>query len=103
MLERTVAASLAGGDVAAQRRLAGAGSTATRADEVAAAAIRYPLGLAAALEKCAQRPVVANSFFASATYGDNRWVWFDLFADGASSEIRDVDDVRVRAGALAEW
>ena len=43
MLDRTVAASLAGGDIAAQRRLAGAGYC-YRADEVAAAAIRYPLG-----------------------------------------------------------
>ena len=48
-----------------------------RADEVAAASIRYPLGLAGALRKCARQELARNSFFASPTYAQWRWIFFN--------------------------
>ena len=86
----------------ARRALAGVGQT-YRADEVAAAAIRYPLGLAAALRRCANQTVAADSFFATPAYAQWRWVWFDLWTDRASTVVDDLDDVTVRARALEEW
>jgi len=85
-----------------RRTLAGAGS-AYRADEVAASSIRYPLGLAGALRKCAQRRAPAGSFFTSANYATWRWIWFDIWSDRAQSDLGDLDDVELRALALEEW
>jgi hypothetical protein len=101
-IEREAAASLArwGGD--ATRELAGPAS-AYRADEVAAAGTRYPQGLASALSKCASNPPPSTSFFRSPAYAQTRWIWFDRYADKASPFPDDLDDVTVRARALAEW
>ena len=86
----------------ARRTLAGEGM-AYRADEVAAAAIRYPLGLAGALRKCAHQVVPADSFFATATYAEWRWIWFDIWSDRREADLGDLDDVELRARALEEW
>ncbi len=82
--------------------LAGSGM-AYRADEVAAASIRYPLGLAGALRKCSRQVVPADSFFAGAKYANWRWIWFDIWSDRREAEMADLDDVELRARALEEW
>jgi len=86
----------------AARQLVG-DALAYRADEVAAAAIRYPLGLAGALHKCARQGVVAGSFFTGAQFAKWRWVWFNIWSDRASADLGDLDDVELRALALEEW
>ncbi|MGA7835416.1 MAG: hypothetical protein WCA31_09455 [Acidimicrobiales bacterium] len=85
-----------------RRELAGEGQ-AYRADEVAAASIRYPLGLAGALRKCARQELAPSSFFRSPTYDLWRWVFFDQHRDRPVHELGDLDDVELRARALEEW
>jgi hypothetical protein len=85
-----------------RRVLAGTG-TAYRADEVAAAAIRYPLGLAGALRKCAAQELPATSFFRSPSYAESRWIWFNIWSDRPQSNLADLDDAELRALALEEW
>lgn len=86
----------------ARQALAGTG-LAYRADEVAAASIRYPLGLASALRKCARQNVAEGSFFRSLTYAQWRWVFFNQWSDRVNVELSDLDDVELRARALEEW
>ncbi len=102
LLNRESVAAVAQLSDDARRTLAGPGSS-YRADEVAAAAIRYPLGLAGALFKCARQEPGAGSFFVTETYGKWRWVWFDIWSDRASTDLSDLDDVQLRALALEEW
>jgi len=85
-----------------RQALAGVG-LAYRADEVAAAAIRYPLGLASALRKCARQVVSVDSFFASPTYDQWRYIFFDMHSDRRDNDVSDLDDVELRAMALEEW
>jgi len=87
---------------ATRRDIAGAG-LAYRADEVAAAAIRYPLGLAGALRKCAREAMASSSFFASGQYDKWRFVWFNVWSDRTTRDLSDLDDVELRALALEEW
>lgn len=102
LVEReSLAAVFAPGEEAA-RGLAGEGAT-YRADEVAAAAIRYPLGLAAALRRCARQNPDASSFAAGASYRRWRWVFFNQWADRSGSHLDDLDDAELRARALEEW
>jgi len=86
----------------ARQALAGEG-LAYRADEVAAASIRYPLGLASALRKCARQHVPDDSFFRSSTYAQWRWVFFNQWSDRSDVDLSDLDDVELRARALEEW
>jgi hypothetical protein len=102
LLERQSLASISKLSDDTRRSLAGTGE-AYRADEVAAASIRYPLGLAGALRKCARQEVARNSFFASPTYGQWRWIFFDQHSDRAHGDLGDLDDVELRARALEEW
>ena len=102
VLARESAACTATVALDSRRTLAGAGS-AYRADEVAAAAIRYPLGLASALRKCAGQYVAPNSFFATPSYDQWRWVWFDIWTGREAATFDDLDDVTIRARALEEW
>ena len=102
LLERQSLASISKLNDDVRGSLAGAGE-AYRADEVAAASIRYPLGLAGALRKCARQEVARTSFFASPTYDQWRWIFFDQHSDRAHSELGDLDDVELRARALEEW
>jgi hypothetical protein len=101
MLLRESVASVTVGNDESRRALAGEG-LAYRADEVAAAAIRYPPGLAEALRKCAGEQLSSTSFFAGATYAQWRWIWFNMWS-GRASDLSDLDDVELRARALEEW
>jgi hypothetical protein len=85
-----------------RRELAGTGG-AYRADEVAAAAIRYPLGLAGALRKCAGQVVPTTSYFRGPGYAESRWIWFNIWSDRDASDLSDMDDAELRALALEEW
>ena len=102
LLSRESVACVANLNDAQCRVLAGSG-TAYRADEVAASSIRYPLGLAGALRKCAERPVPSDSFFARAAYAKCRWIWFNIWSDRPTRDLGDLDDVELRALALEEW
>lgn len=95
--------SATGNASSSQRRdVAGPGLT-YRADEVAAAAIRYPLGLAGALRRCARQVPSSPSFFASPQYDKWRFIWFDVWSDRQTPDLADLDDVELRALALEEW
>ena len=74
-----------------------------RADEVAAATIRYPLGLQRALERTASTVPGATSYFASEAYAKARWIWFDQHIDGKELALGDLDQASARAQALEEW
>jgi len=102
VLGRESAAATLNAPVGVRRELAGAGLT-YRCDEVAAAVIRYPLGLAGALRKCSRQVVPPNSFFASASYDQWRFIWFDVYSDRGTPDLSDLDDVELRALALEEW
>jgi hypothetical protein len=101
LLLRESVASVAVTSDESRRALAGQG-LAYRADEVAAAAIRYPPGLAGALRKCAGESLSSTSFFSSASYAQWRWIWFNIWSDRAH-DLSDLDDVELRARALEEW
>ena len=102
LLQRQSVAALASLSAEDRKSLAGSGA-AYRADEVAAAAIRYPLGLAGALRKCSRQVIPAGSFFLTPNYDQGRWVWFDIWSDRKDSNLSDLDDVELRALALEEW
>jgi hypothetical protein len=101
LARESIASAMAMNDES-RRALAGSAS-AYRADEVAAAAIRYPLGLAGALRKCAAQVVAADSYFRSADYAQSRWIWFNIWSDRDRSDLADLDDAELRALALEEW
>ncbi len=86
----------------AARALAGPGET-FRADEVAAATIRYPLGIADALRRCRAQSVPAGSFFLDEAFDGWRWVFFNPWSDRREGVPSDLDDPEVRARALEEW
>ena len=102
LLNRESVASVASLNDDARRELASPGAS-YRADEVAAAAIRYPLGIAGALFKCARQVPGPDSFFTSSTYAKWRWIWFDIWSDRKATDLSDLDDVELRALALEEW
>ncbi|MGH9019833.1 MAG: hypothetical protein ACRDV0_02305 [Acidimicrobiales bacterium] len=102
LIERQSLASVVSATPEARAELAGVGAT-YRADEVAAASIRYPLGIAAALRRCAAQAPVAGSYFTSSDYDAQRWIWFDVHADRAEADLSDLDDAELRARALEEW
>lgn len=102
LLERESVAALVSASDQARRDLAGPG-LAYRADEVAAASIRYPLGLAGALRKCARQQVASDSFFTTSTFAQWRWVFFNPWSDRRGSDLSDLDDPELRARALEEW
>lgn len=102
LLNRESVASVASLNDDARRELASPGAS-YRADEVAAAAIRYPLGIAGALFRCARQVPGSDSFFISSTYAKWRWIWFDIWSDRKATDLSDLDDVELRALALEEW
>ena len=102
LLARESVASVVSMNAATRRSLAAEGAT-YRADEVAAATIRYPLGLAGALRRCARQVVPSSSFFASPLYDQWRWIFFDVASDQSTSDLSSLDDVQLRAMALEEW
>jgi hypothetical protein len=101
----TLAASLPGilGNDTVRHRLAGRGRL-LRADEIAAAAVRYPVGIASVLDRC--RTDVApdpSSLFATERFERTRWLWFDPLPGDPDNELGELDAPTVRAQALAEW
>lgn len=102
LLDRESLAAVASLSDDARRSLAVSGM-AYRADEVAAASIRYPLGLAGALRRCARQQLAADSFFTTPTYAQWRWVFFNQWSDQGERDLGDLDDVELRARALEEW
>lgn len=102
LLARESVASVVSMNSAARRALAGEGAT-YRADEVAAATIRYPLGLAGALRRCSRQVAPASSFFVSPQYDEWRWIFFDVASDQSTSDLSSLDDAQLRAMALEEW
>lgn len=75
-----------------------------RADEVAAATVRYPVGIASVLDRCLAQPVpAAGSLFASERFARTRWLWFDPSPCDHGTSLGDVDAPIVRAEVLAEW
>jgi hypothetical protein len=101
LVRQSVACAMSMSDES-RRALAGTGR-AYRADEVAAASIRYPLGLAGGLRKCAAQSLPAATYFASAAFAESRWIWFDIWSDRATPDLSDLDDAQLRALALEEW
>jgi len=90
------------GNDSIRHRLAGRGRL-LRADEVAAVSVRYPVAIAAVLERCAAQPdPEPPSLFASDRFARTRWLWFDPLTRGDDA-IGEVDATSVRAQALAEW
>jgi Zn-dependent protease with chaperone function len=102
ILDRESCSAVVNASVEQRRELAGPGLT-YRADEVAAAAIRYPLGLAGALRRCARQVLPTSSFFSTSQYDQWRFIWFDVWSDRIAPELGDLDDVELRALALEEW
>ncbi len=102
LVERQCIAASVSLDDATRRSLAGIGQC-YRADEVAAAAIRYPLGLANALHRCADQVTPPGSYFVSPAFSTTRWSWFNPFADRSTSDLSDLDDPLLRSLALEEW
>ena len=101
----TLAASLPSvlGNDAIRHRLAGQGRL-FRADEVAAVSVRFPVGIAAVLDRCiAQSVPSAGSYFATEHFARTRWLWFDPLPGDPSNDIGELDAPAVRAQALAEW
>jgi len=77
-----------------------------RADQVAAATVRYPPGLRDALEALVRGPVPApGSIFAPRPLARTRWIWIDPMV-GRRDEVLPVgenDATPVRIAALGEW
>jgi heat shock protein HtpX len=77
-----------------------------RADQVGAATVRYPRGMASALAQCEQAPApAANSFFSSPQFAATRWLWFDpMVADRSpESAFENHDATSLRLAVLEEW
>ena len=103
--------------VAAAKRGLGAGSSEKlhqsagrgrelRADQVGAASVRYPRGMAAALSLCEQGTEPARtSFFRSPAFGATRWLWFDPMVTERSPEaaMDNHDATSLRLAVLEEW
>jgi Zn-dependent protease with chaperone function len=101
----TLAATLPSvlGNAVVRHRLAGRGRL-LRADEVAAVSVRYPVGIAAVLDRCiAQPPPMPGSYFATEHFARTRWLWFDPLPGDPTNNMGEVDAPAVRAQALAEW
>jgi len=77
-----------------------------RADQVGAASVRYPRGMAAALSLCEQSGEPSQtSFFRSGAFVATRWLWFDPMVTDRFSEsaIENHDATSLRLAVLEEW
>lgn len=76
-----------------------------RADEVAAATVRYPPGLHDALALMEQGPEPASeSVFCGPRWTVTRWLWVDpMVGDRHRSVVGELDATSLRRDALAEW
>jgi hypothetical protein len=101
----TLAATLPGvlGNDTVRHRLAGRGRL-LRADEIAAATVRYPVGIASVLTRCMTDPPPSpTSLFSTERFARTRWLWFDPLPGDPDNELGEHDAPSVRAQALAEW
>jgi Zn-dependent protease with chaperone function len=101
----TLAATLPSvlGNDTVRHRLAGRGRL-LRADEVAAVSVRFPVGIAAVLDRCiAEPPPSPGSYFAGEHFARTRWLWFDPLPGDPDNDIGELDAPAVRAQVLAEW
>jgi hypothetical protein len=91
------------GNDAVRHRLAGSGRL-LRADEVAAAAVRYPAGLQSVLDRCvADGSPSEGTFFASDRFMRTRWMWFDPMPGREDEVVDELDAPAVRSQVLSEW
>lgn len=76
-----------------------------RADEVAAATVRYPPGLHDALEALGRGPTpVPGSVFTGRRWAATRWLWIDPMVGARDASLEgELDATAVRSAALAEW
>jgi heat shock protein HtpX len=76
-----------------------------RADEVAAATVRYPPGLHDALALMEQGPEPsAGSVFRGSRWTATRWLWVDpMVGDRRAAAVGELDATALRRDALAEW
>jgi Zn-dependent protease with chaperone function len=76
-----------------------------RADEVAAATVRYPPGLHDALEAMTQGPEPQpGSVFTGRRWAVTRWLWVDPMVGDRDRPLEgELDATPVRSAALAEW
>ncbi len=77
-----------------------------RADQIGAASVRYPRGMASAMALCEQgAPPQPSSFFASSAYLSTRWLWFDPMVGDRSPEAAcgNHDATSLRLAVLEEW
>ncbi len=76
-----------------------------RADEVAAATVRYPPGLRDALGTLEDAPApLAGSVFTGRRWRATRWLWIDPMVGSRADPVEgELDATSVRRAALAEW
>lgn len=96
-------AGLTGGDRLVHRAL-GRGRE-YRADQVAAATVRYPPGLRDALEAIEKAPPPgADSVFSGRRWRATRWLWIDPMVGARDAAVEgELDATSVRRAALSEW
>ena len=76
-----------------------------RADEVAAATVRYPPGLRDALGTLEEGPgPSSDSVFTGRRWRATRWLWIDPMVGSRGDPVEgELDATSVRRAALAEW
>jgi len=76
-----------------------------RADELAAARVRYPPGLLGALATFERGPEPApGSCFVGRRWITTRWIWIDpMVHQRGETPVGEIDATAVRMAALAEW
>ncbi len=77
-----------------------------RADQVGAASVRYPRGMATALTLCEQGgEPLKTSFFRTSAFSATRWLWFDPMVTDRSTEsaMDNHDATSLRLAVLEEW
>jgi Zn-dependent protease with chaperone function len=76
-----------------------------RADQVAAATVRYPPGLRGALEAMERGPAPGpGSVFTGSRWLATRWLWIDPMVGARQAPaVGEIDATGVRRAALAEW
>jgi len=77
-----------------------------RADQIGAASVRYPIGIADALERCMNAPApTSDSAFSAKSFSRTRWLWFDPMVHDRSDDaaVGNHDATSLRIAVLEEW
>lgn len=76
-----------------------------RADQIGAASVRYPIGIADALERCTAAPAPTSGPFAAKSFSRTRWLWFDPMVHDRSADaaVGNHDATSLRIAVLEEW